>query len=50
MSDDKTTETGQWIRCNNKECRQFIDVFELKRNEGKCPHCGEQVWETDQHT
>ncbi len=47
MTDDKKTETGQWVRCSNKKCRQFIDVFELKQNGGKCPYCGETVWETE---
>jgi hypothetical protein len=47
MTDSKVTETGQWVRCPNKECQKFIDVFELKRNGGKCPYCGETVWETE---
>jgi hypothetical protein len=47
MADDSATKTGQWVMCSNKECRELIDAFELKRNGGKCPHCGETVWETE---
>ena len=47
MADDKRTETGHWIRCNNRECLELVDSFELKQNGGKCPHCGKPIWITD---
>ncbi len=36
MADERTTKTGQ-----------LIYTFDLKDNGGKCPYCGETVWETE---
>jgi acetyl-CoA carboxylase beta subunit len=47
MGDERMTKTGQLIRCGNKACRQLTYASDLKQNGGKCPHCGEQVWETE---
>jgi acetyl-CoA carboxylase beta subunit len=47
MADERLTKTGQLIRCSNEECRQLVYASDLKQNAGKCPHCGEQIWETE---
>jgi hypothetical protein len=47
MTDDRVTKTGPLIRCTNKDCRQLSYASVLKQNKGKCPHCGEQIWETE---
>jgi transcription initiation factor IIE alpha subunit len=47
MADERATQTGQLIMCSNEKCRQLTYASDLKENGGKCPYCGEQVWETE---
>jgi hypothetical protein len=47
MADENHIETELFTRCRNEQCHSLIRESELKQNDGKCPHCGEQIWETD---